>query len=69
MQEHLPLPPFFMSYVSVLLHIDAFVRFRILFESVTPLKTNEYPLKINGWKMKFPVKMVPLQGDMLIFGV
>ena len=28
----------------------------------TPLKTNEYPLKIDGWKMKFPLNMVPLQG-------
>ena len=25
-----------------------------------------YPLKINGWKMKFPVEMVSFCGDMLI---
>ena len=30
-----------------------------------------YPLRIDGWKMKFPFEMVPFQvnsGDMLIFG-
>ena len=24
--------------------------------------TYHYPLKIDGWKMKFPFKMVPFQG-------
>ena len=38
------------------------------FESwIPPLKTNEYPLKIDAWKMKFPFKMAPFQGDMLFF--
>ena len=27
----------------------------------TPLKTNEYPLKIDGWKMECPFKLVPFQ--------
>ena len=26
------------------------------------------PLKMDGWKMKFPFGMVPFSGDMLIFG-
>ncbi len=26
-----------------------------------------YPPKIDGWKMKFPFKMVPFLGDMLVF--
>ena len=32
----------------------------------TSLKTNEYPLKIDGWKMKFPLKMVPFQGRQFV---
>ena len=27
----------------------------------TPPKTNEYPMKINGWKMIFPFEMIPFQ--------
>ena len=27
-----------------------------------PPKTNHVPLKIDGWKMKFPFEMVPFQG-------
>ncbi len=29
----------------------------------TPCKTNEFPLKINGWKMHFPIEIVPFLGD------
>ena len=29
---------------------------------VNILKTNEYPLKIDGLKMKCPFKVVPFQG-------
>lgn len=36
-----------------------------------PVKTNKfilYSLKIDGWRMNFPFKMVPFSGDMLISG-
>ena len=32
-----------------------------------PLKTNEYLLKIDGWKMKCPSKVVPFQGTFVHF--
>ena len=33
----------------------------------THLKTNEDPLNIDGWKMKYPFNNGPFSGDMLIF--
>ena len=35
--------------------------------NITPLKTNEYPLKIDGWKMHFPFKIVLFQGTFVYF--
>ncbi len=33
----------------------------------TPLKTNEYPLKIDGWNLKCPFKTVPFLGTFVHF--
>ena len=35
--------------------------------TIAPLKTNEYPLKIDAWKMKCQFKMVPFQGIFVSF--
>ncbi len=34
----------------------------------TPLKTNRYHLKIDGWKISFPFKTFPFQGTFAQFG-
>ena len=48
------------------------ISFQVLFSNfcrvcfITPLKTNEYPLKIDAWKMKFPFNMVPFSGSTFV---
>ena len=37
-------------------------------EKKQPVENWHIPLKIDGLKIKLPLKMVPFQGDMLIFG-
>ena len=38
-------------------------------ENTTPLKTNEFPLKINGWKMYFLLKWSLFGGHVNFKGV
>ncbi len=50
----------FLYILSLYLHLH-------LIPSLYSPRELTYPLKINGWKMKFPFEMVPFSGDMLIF--
>ena len=47
------------NYVREIKSFYIGIIFGVFFQDVAPLEKITYLLKIDGWKMKFPVEMVP----------